>query len=63
VNDCLVLVDDDGEEYEVEASDVEEDADGSGVWLLAAGDEEFEYFYEYADEEDCDDEEDDFEDE
>lgn len=43
----LILVDEDGSEYDVEASDVEEDEDGTGVWLLAAEDEEFEDFYEY----------------
>lgn len=43
----LILVDEDGSEYDVEASDVEEDEDGSGVWLLAADGEDEEYFYEY----------------
>lgn len=41
----------DGLRYEVEADDVELAEDGSGFWLLASEDEEFEEFYEFCDDE------------
>lgn len=50
----LVLVDDDGEEYEVDAADCEESEDGTGVYLLAAEGEDHEDFYEYLDEDEDD---------
>lgn len=37
----------DGLRYEVAAEDVELEPDGSGFWLLAAEDEEFEEFYQF----------------
>lgn len=58
MSEYLILVDENGDEYEVDADDCEESEDGSGVYLLAADGEEFEDFYEYLDEDDSDDEDD-----
>lgn len=45
----MILIEDNGDEYEVDEADVELEPDGSGFWLLAADDEEFEEFYEFVD--------------
>lgn len=55
-SNVLVLVDDDGEEYEVDASDCEEDESGEGVWCCFSEDGE-EHYFEYEDEEDDSEEE------
>lgn len=45
----MFLYDEAGELWEVPEEDVELEADGSGFWLLAADDEEFEDFYAFED--------------
>lgn len=49
-SNVLVLVDEDGEEYEVDAADCEEDESGEGVWCCFSEDGSDDYF-EYEDEE------------
>ncbi len=55
-SEVLVLVDSDGEEYEVDAADCEEDESGEGVWCCFDEDGEDEFF-EYVDDEESDEEE------
>lgn len=43
----MILIEDNGDEYEVADEDCEESEDGTGFYLLAAEDEESEEFYEY----------------
>lgn len=43
----MYCYDENGDCYEVDEADCELEPDGSGFWLLAAEDEEFEDFYHF----------------
>ena len=45
----MLILDEDGTVWEVDAEDVELEPDGSGFWLLAAEEEDEEDFYEFVD--------------
>lgn len=52
----MLLIDDDGELYEVEDADCEEDSDADGVWVCFDEDGEDEFFFYVDDEYDLEDE-------
>lgn len=47
----MLLIDDNGDLWEVDEADCELEADGSGFWYLAADAEESEDFYAFTDDE------------